>query len=172
MRTQSNPETESTITRQLWTYAEAVKALPYLHALVRALREHWLHRERARLQVRRLDGGPGPRDRQAPISRAEAIREAEVAEGSFNEARRELEALNVSCLDPVGGLALIPFREGDDRAWCVFDLFAVRGPESGSFTLTRWNSGGRPVEPLDPRLVDAVFSSRSCDGSIFRATRP
>jgi hypothetical protein len=58
-----------------------------------------------------------------------------MAEGHFNEALRELEALDVYCLDPAKGLALIPFRQGDDLAWFVFDLFAPQGLDGWRFEL-------------------------------------
>src|SRR5438093_10479264 len=100
MRTQRNPEAESTLPLRMWTYADAKEALPFLRALVRSLREHWLHLQRVQLRVRRLDARPGRPDRQGFILRAEAAGEAELAEGHFHEARRELEALDVYCLDP------------------------------------------------------------------------
>ena len=148
MRKQRNPEVESPITLRLWTYTEAVKALPYLRALVRSLREHWLHLQRARLQAQRLDARPGRPDRQALILRAEAAREAELAEDSFHEALGELKALDVHLLDPACGLALIPFRRGDDLAWFVFDLFDARG-------LVGWRFHSDPLETLRKvRLAD------------------
>ena len=162
MRTQHNPQAESTINRRLWTYPEAVKALPYVRVLVRSLREHWLHRQQVRLQLRRLDARPRYRDRQTLILRAEAAREAERAESNFDEARRELETLDISVLDPAGGLALIPLRQGDEQVWFVFDLFAEDSLESV-----------RPlVRPFDPCLVDAVFSSRRFDVAMSRPGRP
>src|SRR5262245_17710521 len=124
MRRQHHREEEEAVVLRLWTHAEAVQALPYLRAVVRSLREHWLHLQQVRLQVRRLDARPGRPDRQAMISRAEAARDAGRAEDQFNEAESEMEALDVYCLDPAKGLALIPFRQGDDLAWFVFDLFA------------------------------------------------
>ena len=123
MRDQRHQEAEETINVRLWTYAEAVKARPYLRSIVRSLREHWLESQRMRLQMRRLDARPGRPDRQALILRAEAAREAERATDHFHEALGELEALDVYCLDPAKGLALIPFRLGEDLAWFVFDLF-------------------------------------------------
>jgi Uncharacterized conserved protein (DUF2203) len=135
MRKQHHQEPASTIPLRLWTYAEAVKALPYLRAIVRSLREHWLHLQRLQLQVRRLDARPGHPDRQALTLRAEAAREAELAEEHFAEALRELEALDVYPLDPSGGVALIPFRHGDDLAWFVFDLFAPQGLDGWRFEL-------------------------------------
>jgi Uncharacterized conserved protein (DUF2203) len=160
MGKQRNQEPESTIPLRLWTYAEAVKTLPYLRAIVRSLREHWLHLQRVRLQVRRLDARPGRPDRQALILRAEAAREAELAEDHFNEALRELEAIDVYCLDPAKGLALIPFRQGDDLAWFVFDLFAPQGLDGWRFQADPLEARRPLVEKLDPGIVDKVFSSR------------
>jgi hypothetical protein len=169
MSYQQHEEPESTITLRLWTYSEAVKALPYLRSIVRSLREHWLESKLARLQVQRLDGRPGRPDRQALILRAEAVREAELAGDRFSEALDELEAIDVYCLDPSGGVALIPFRQGDDLAWFVFDLFEPQG-------LVGWRFHADPLEtrrPLeeqrDPALVDAIFSSRGFDISTTRA---
>jgi hypothetical protein len=161
MRKQHHQEPASTIPLRWWTYAEAVKALPYLRALVRALREYWLHLQRLQLQVRRLDARPGHPDRQDLTLRAEAAREAELAEEHFTEALRELEALDVFSLDPSGGVALIPFRHGDDLAWFVFDLFAPQGLDGWRFPADPLEKRRPLVEKLDPGLVDKVFSSRT-----------
>src|SRR5262245_15485725 len=169
MRKQPHREAEAAVLVRLWTYAEAVKALPYLRAVVRSLREHWLHLQRVRLQVRRLDGRRGRPDRQALIVRAEAVREAERAEDLFHEALRELEALDVDCLDPAKGLALIPFRQGDDLAWFVFDLFAPQALDGWRFHADPLETRRALVEDRDPGLVDKVFTSRSFDVSMPRA---
>ena len=147
MRKQRHQEEEATSELRLWTHAEAVKALPYLRSIVRSLREHWLHLQRVRLEVRRLDARPGRPDRQALILRAEATREAELAAERFRETLRELEALDVYCLEPAGGVALIPFRQGDDLAWFVFDLF---DPEPLRF----WRFQDDPLETRRPLTVD------------------
>jgi hypothetical protein len=169
MRKQSKQEAEATIDLRLWTYAEAVKAVPYLRCIVGSLREHWLDAQRVRLQVRRLNARPGRPDRQALILRAEAGQDAELAKDRLNEVLRELEALGIHALDAAKGLALIPFRQGNDLAWFVFDLFAPRGLET-------WRLDADPLEtrrPLRPdhRLVDKVFSSSSFDISPFRSGR-
>jgi hypothetical protein len=147
--------------QRLWTYLEAVKAVPYLRSIVGSLREHWLEAQRVRLLARRLNTRPGRLGRQALILRAEAAREAELADGRLDEVLRELQALGVYSLDAAQGLALIPFRQGNDLAWFVFDLFAPRGLET-------WRLDADPLEtrrPLKPdhRLVDKVFSSSSFD---------
>jgi hypothetical protein len=160
MSTQHNLQVQSTITRRLWTYPEAVKALPYVRVIVRSLREQWLHLQQVRLRLRRLDDRSGRRDRQALILRGEAAREAGRAESNFDDTRRELESLDISSLDPVKGLALIPLRQGDERVWFVFDLFAPQGREAWWFDEDSLETRRPLVEPLDPRMVDAVFSSR------------
>jgi hypothetical protein len=71
------------------------------------------------------------------ILRAEAAREAELAEGHFNEARRELEALDGYRLGPTNGLAQIPCRQGDDLAWFGFDLCARKDWTPGDFRRIR-----------------------------------
>ncbi len=160
MRNQHHQEAEEAIHLRLWTHAEAAKALPYLRSIVRSLREHWLEWQRVWLQVRRLDSRPGRPDRQALILRAEAAREAELAAGHFNEAIGELHALDVYCLDPVKGLALIPCRRGEDQAWFVFDLFTAQGLDGWRFHTDPLETRRQLADKLDPGLVDRVFSSR------------
>jgi hypothetical protein len=149
-----------------------MKAVPYLRGLVRSLRETWLRLQRLRLQVRRLDARPGRRGRQALIFRAGVARDAEWAEGRFHEAQRDLQAVGVSCFDPAGGRALIPFRQGDALAWFVFDLFGPRGLEGWRFHADPLETRRPLVEPLDPRLVDAVFASCPLDVSMHGAGWP
>src|SRR5262249_55290290 len=43
MRKQSDQRPEPSATPRLWTYEAALSAVPYLRAVVRSLREHWLH---------------------------------------------------------------------------------------------------------------------------------
>jgi hypothetical protein len=172
MRKQRHRDAEATIELRLWTHAEAVKALPYLRSIVASLREHWLEWHRVRSQVRRLDARPGRPDRQALILRAEAAREAEPAADRFNEALRELEAIDVYCLDPAGGLALIPFREGGELAWFVFDLFAPQGVEAWRFQADPLETRRPLAERRDPGRVDQVFSSPSVMSWLSRGGRP
>jgi hypothetical protein len=129
MRQQHNQEPEPRTTPHLWDYAAALKAVSYFRAVVRSLREHWLETQRARRQIEWLDARPGRPDRQTLIRRAEAARDVEQARGDFAETLAELKLLDVYCLDPAQGLALIPFRRGDDLAWFIFDLFAPTGVE-------------------------------------------
>jgi len=133
MKKQHVQEAESSATVSLWNYAKARKAVPYLRAVVRSLREHWLELQRARRQLQRLNARPGRPDRQALIRQAEAARDIERARGELEEALDELKALDVFCLAPAQGLALIPFAQGTELAWLVFDLFAPEGLEAWRF---------------------------------------
>jgi hypothetical protein len=64
---------------------------------------------------------------------------------------------DVFLLDPVRGLALIPFQQGEELAWFVFDAFDQNG-------LTSWRYHKDPLEtrrpmpkesPSDPTLLAA-----------------
>src|SRR5437870_782552 len=133
MRKQDHQGAETTIGPRLWTYAEAIRALPYLRAVARSLREHWLEMQQARRQIRRMNALPGRPNRQTLLLRKEAIREAELAKERFVEALRELMVLKVFCREPVKGLVLVACQEGDDVAWFVFDLFAPQRKEFSRF---------------------------------------
>jgi hypothetical protein len=73
--------------------------------------------------ARRLADKPGRPDRSSLISQEDALRDARRAEERVVEALAELHALDVYCLDPIGGQALIPFVEEDQLAWYVLDLY-------------------------------------------------
>jgi hypothetical protein len=133
MRKQRDQQPESSAALHVWTYEAALKSVPYLRAVVRSLREHWLHIQSVRRQIERLDSRPGRPDRQTLILRAMAARELDQADIELEETSDELKELDVHCLDPARGLALIPFGKGDDLAWYVFDLFAPRGLEAWLF---------------------------------------
>jgi hypothetical protein len=143
MRKPSDQQLESNVSLHLWTYEAALKAIPYLRAVVRSLREHWLHLQSARRQIQRLDSRPGRPDRQTLIRRVVTVKELEQADIKLEEAFDELKAIEVYCLDPVQGLALIPFGKGDELAWYVFDLFSPQGLEA-------WRFHGDPLETWRP----------------------
>lgn len=172
MRRKHHQEGRTSIPLRLWTYAEAVHAVPYLRSIVGSLREQWLAVRQARAEVRRLDARSGRPDRHALILRAEADRQAELAELRLQETLNELTALGVMCLDPAKGLALIPFAHGPDLAWFVFDLFAPRGVEAWRLQADPLETRRDLSERLDSALVDEVFSSRSFDGLMPPAGRP
>jgi len=154
MRKQHHSEPTSKATLRLWSHARAVAAVPYLRSIVRSLREHWLESRQAQLRARRLDAQPGRPSRHILILRAEAVQVAERAKEAFEEALDELLAVDVACLDPAKGLALIPFQQGDQLAWFVFDMFAPRGLDS-------WRFHADPLPTRRPlaEWLDAAYAS-------------
>src|SRR5262249_10191964 len=115
-------------------------------------REHWLDVHRAKRHLRRLDKKPGRPDRASLLDRETVATESEDAADRFDESLRELMSLDVYCVDPVEGLALIPFRKGDELAWFVFDLF---DPER----LESWRLHNDPIEKRRP-LAEALEETR------------
>ena len=148
MRKQSDQRPEPSAAPRLWTYEAALSAVPYLCAVVRSLREDWLHVQSVRRQIQRLDSGPGRPDRQTLIRRAVAVQELDQADMKFEETFDELKAIDVYCLDPAQGLALIPFGKGDELAWYVFDLHSPQGLEA-------WRYHGDPLEMRRPLQQNA-----------------
>jgi hypothetical protein len=143
MRKQSHQRPEPGAAPRRWTYEAALSAVPYLRAVVRALREHWLHFQSVRRQIQRLDAHPGCPDRQALIGQAAAVEELEQAVIRLEETFAELKAIDVYGVNPAQGLAMIPFGKGDELAWYVFDLFAPQGLEA-------WRFHGDPLETRRP----------------------
>jgi len=108
---------------RLWTYPQANKALPYLHSITGSLREHWLEAQDKRLHVNRLHDALGRLDRGKILAEELAQEEKSQAEDRFAEDLQELMGLDVYLLDPVRGLAFIPFQKDSDLAWFVYDHF-------------------------------------------------
>src|SRR5262249_25135154 len=79
-------------TIRVWTYDEATAAAPYIAAVVRSLREHWLDAAAKRQLAARLDARPGRPGRATLIAKAEASKEAQAAEDRYLDARDELSA--------------------------------------------------------------------------------
>ena len=156
MRKQTDQQPEPSATQRLWTYEAALRAIPYLSAVVRSLREHWLHVQSVRRQIQRLDSRPGRPDRQTLIRRAGAVQELDQADFKVEETFDELKAIDVFCLDPAQGLALLPFGKGDELDWYVFDLFSPQGVEA-------WRLHGDPLETRWPLEQNAgsELSTRS-----------
>ena len=71
-------------------------------------------------------------------------------------AFNELAAIDVHCLNPAQGLALIPFRKDDELAWYVFDLFAPQG-------LDAWLLDSDPREERRPleQSADSASTTRN-----------
>src|SRR5262245_47786287 len=112
---------------RLWTYSQADKALPYIRSITTSLRQHWLDARSRKHELERLDKKHGRLDRDDLLSKAEAETAHTQAEDQFSEALQELMNMDVFLLDPVRGVALIPFNKENNLAWFVFDLFDENG---------------------------------------------
>jgi hypothetical protein len=128
---------------RLWTLAEALAATPYLTSVLRSLREHHVEAQCQNRTARRIGERPGRLDRTGRIQQQEAARAAGRSQDRFQQALDELQALDVYCLDPLQGLALIPFVHDDQLAWFVFDLF-------DSKPLRCWRYHNDPLETRRP----------------------
>jgi hypothetical protein len=130
-------------TIRAWTQEQALAALPYLGSVMRSLREHRLEWQRLHNEGERLAKLPGRPGRDALIAHEEAVREARLAEDRFEETLEELHSLDVYCLDPVRGLAFIPFVHEDQLAWFLYELFDGE-------TLRFWRLQTDPLETRRP----------------------
>ena len=127
---------------RLWKYADAAKASPYLRSLVNSLRDHWLLLQNRHLAARRLQDLRKP-SRHDRIALDDTLEEARRAENEFDDTLQELMSLDIFLLDPVRGQALIPFQEGEELAWFVFDLFDEKA-------MTSWRYHKDPLETRRP----------------------
>jgi hypothetical protein len=140
---------------RLWTYAQAQKALPYFRSITGSLREHWLAAQSKRRDLESLSRTPGRPDRSQLVAAELVQNEKTEAEDRFNDALQELMGIDVFLLDPVQGVALIPFRKGDELAWFVFEHFGT------DEDLKSWRLHQDPLEmrrPIAEALVD-VFAN-------------
>jgi hypothetical protein len=141
----------------VWTLAQANNAIPYLASVMQTAREYRLEAQRHDLTARRLTRQPGRPDRTGIIALQEALREHQLANDRFHEALEELHDLGIFCLDPIRGLALVPFAHQQELAWYVYDLFDPK-----PFRFWRFHKDGlevrRPIAevqqgPSGPTLV-------------------
>ncbi|MBI2803658.1 MAG: hypothetical protein HYX68_01575 [Planctomycetes bacterium] len=123
----------------LWDLVEVKKAGPYLHSILGSLREHWLEVLGSERRLDRIAQQPGAKKRTQIIEHETGQAERSRAQSKFEDALEELNRLDVFLLDPVQGLALVPFRKEDDLAWYVFDYFS-RDP------LIGWRYHHDPIE--------------------------
>jgi hypothetical protein len=130
-------------TLQTWTQEQARAALPYLASVMQSVREHRLEANAQHSQATNLAALPGRPDRDTLIRLEEAGKAAALAEQRFQDALQELQALDVYCIDPVGGTALIPFVHDKQLAWFVYDLF-------GEDPLRAWRFHADPLEARRP----------------------
>jgi hypothetical protein len=128
---------------QVWTPKQARAALPYITSVMRSLREHKLEAQAHQRRAEKLAGLPGRPDRDALIALEEARTAGAHAQERFETTLHELHSLDVYCLDPIAGTALIPFVHDKQLAWFVYDLFA---PEA----LDTWRFHSDPLEMRRP----------------------
>jgi hypothetical protein len=128
---------------RVWTRPNAEKALPLLRSVMTSLREHWIEARAHYFRGLRKSLEPGRPDRNAILAHQSAVEESGKAEERFNEALAELMALDIYCLDPGRGLALVPFANQQELAWFVFDLFAPEG-------LVGWRYQHDPLDTRRP----------------------
>jgi hypothetical protein len=108
---------------RLWDYAQARGVLPYVSSIMASIREHWLEAVGHDLRVRRLVARPGRPDRDRLIAHSEAVDGGRRASEKLQAALEELQALDIYCVDPVQGEALIPFKHSNQLAWFVYNQF-------------------------------------------------
>ena len=137
------PEMPAITVLQLFTYAQAMRRVPYLRSVVRSQRQHWLDLQQAHIQLRRLDSRPGRLDRHGIIYRQDLVRQAEAAGEWLQETLDELFDLGIYSIDPACGIVMMPFAAGNDLAWFVFDLFSPRG-------IDAWRFDTDPIEVRRP----------------------
>jgi hypothetical protein len=139
---------------QVWTYDQVRKALPYISSIVRSLREHRLEAVRNEVADSRLAERPGRPSRSDLLEHELLLKNVESADAGFDEALDELHTLDIYCLDPVQGLALIPFAYEDELAWYVYELY-------GNQPIESWRYHRDPMEKRRP--IGQVVPS---DGSV------
>jgi hypothetical protein len=118
-----------------------VKAVPYLNRVIGSLRDEWLELQQHLLRAKRLaEKRP---DRATLIAIEDAHRDSDRASENFRGALRELRKIDVFLLDPIQGLAFIPFQREEELAWMIFDNFDENG-------LIGWRWHKDPLEMRRP----------------------
>ncbi len=143
MKKQHDQEPEQVINLRLWALPDVFKAVPYIRSLMQSLREGWLDLRQAQETVERTKALPGRPTRDILIRLEEAQRDVERAETRLEEIVADMMALSAYCVDPVAGLAVIPFLRGQELAWYVFDLFDEKG-------IIAWRLYSDPLEVRRP----------------------
>jgi hypothetical protein len=145
-------------TIQVWTYEQARAALPYIASVVRSLREHALEALAQHRLGQRIADRPGRPRRDDLIAQQEAQELARRANERFLEAAEELQELDVYSLDPLQGLALVPFVHNKELAWYIFDLH-----DSQPFRFWRFQSDPedtrRPVTAMQHGLTEEATTT-------------
>jgi hypothetical protein len=141
----------------VWTYTEAQAAIPYISSVVRSIREHALEALAQARIAQRINNRPGRPDRDTIIAHEEAAKSAREADEHFRDAVAELQALDVYCLDPIQGQALVPFVHDEQLAWYIFDLH-----EPQAFRFWRFQSDPEDTRrPITVRQKEAAGATRT-----------
>jgi len=139
----------------LWDRSDAVKAVPYLRSIIASLREHWLEVLKTKRLLERATQRKPAAKRHQLLEQETQEDDLHRAQTRFNDALEELNRIDVFLLEPVRGLALVPFRKVDDLAWYVFDLFAEEG-------VVGWRYHSDPIEECRSlSLLDDAAASDS-----------
>ncbi|HTI52439.1 MAG TPA: DUF2203 family protein [Planctomycetaceae bacterium] len=161
MKKQRKSKTAAVVTLRLWTYSGAQKVVPYLRSVVQSLRDGWLDLRQAQEQLKRSEAYPGRPDRDTLIRLEESRREIARVEARVEETMHEMLVLSAYTLDPVAGLAVIPFVQGEGLAWFVFDLFDPQG-------LVAWRMHTDPLE-MRRSLAELPVSQTTADSAAIPA---
>jgi|SRR5579863_2923148 len=143
MKKQHDQEPEASVSLRLWSLPDVHKAVPYIRSLMQSLREGWIELRQAQERVQRAKARPGRPNRDLLILMDESQRDIERAEAGLQDIVTEMLSLSAYCVDPVGGLAVIPFLRGQELAWYVFDLFDEQG-------IIAWRLYSDPLEMRRP----------------------
>lgn len=133
---------------RLWKYPEAIKARPYLHRVLGSLRDDWLQLQQHQLDESRL--AQKKADRTTLIGLEDARKESHRASERFRDSLRELRKIDVFLLDPVQGIAFIPFQRDEELAWMIYDRFDENG-------LIGWRLHSDPIEERRP--IDEIVKA-------------
>jgi hypothetical protein len=131
----------------VWTYSQVHAALPYLNSIMKSLREHRLDGQIHELAAQRLANSQRRADRALLIDHQEAVRASYQARIRFEEALEEIQDMGIYCLDPIAGVALVPFAHDQQLAFFVYELF---DPDKLRF----WRYHNDPADTRRP-LVEA-----------------
>src|SRR5580704_2115586 len=85
MKKQRDQEPEAAVSLRMWTYPNALKAVPYIRSLAQSLRDGWLELRQAQETVQRTKARPGRPNRDALILLDETQHDIERAEAKLEE---------------------------------------------------------------------------------------
>ncbi len=144
---------------RLWDWKEAKGAIPYLRSILASLREHWLDARSAQITLDRHISDSSPRSTQKLLREKACQDELSRSQDKFDTALEELAQIDAYLLDPVNGVALMPFRMKDDLAWYYIDLFE---PE----VFAGWRFHDDPLDVCRPiELVQDLSSEKVLEKS-------